>query len=56
MAITVKELIEKLKDKDQSAEVEFIVANTTGQLMLADASTKTAKQMISILKMFGGQK
>lgn len=56
MAITIKELVEKLKEKDQSTEVEFIVAKTSGELVVVDASKNTAKQMVSILKMIGGSK
>jgi hypothetical protein len=51
MAITVAELIEKLKEKDQEAVVEFVVATESGQLVCADVS-KTAKAMAAILKMF----
>lgn len=52
MAITVEALIEKLKEKDPRAEVEFIVAKTTGELVCADVS-KTAAGMAKVLKMFG---
>lgn len=51
MAITVRELIEKLKEKDQDFSVEFIVAKENGELVCADVS-KTAKSMTAMLKLF----
>lgn len=48
----VAELIEKLKEKDQAAEVEFIVVKTDGELVTMDVS-KQAKPLIKLLKMFG---
>ena len=48
---TVAELIELLKTKDQTAEVEFIVCKTNGQMMAADVKTQ-AQPIIKFLKMF----
>lgn len=50
MAIKVSDLIEKLKEKEQDAVVEFIIAKESGELVCADVS-KTAKDMGKILKM-----
>jgi len=49
--MTVAELIDKLKQKDQGAEVEYIVVKTTGELVVADVS-KQAKPMTKFLKHF----
>jgi len=51
MSITVEALIEKLKEKDPKAEVEFIVAKTTGELVCAHVKAQ-ASNMAKMLKMF----
>ena len=50
-AITIKELIERLKTKDQEKEVEFIVVDTDSWMVCAEIETK-ATNMLKILKMF----
>ena len=52
MAIPVSKLIEKLKEKDQNAEVEFVVVETNGNLVCMDLANNT-KDMAKLLKMFG---
>lgn len=49
--MTIAELIERLKMKDQAAEVEFIVAEKNGKLVTVDVSTQ-AGPMIRFLKPF----
>ena len=51
MAIKVKELIKKLKDKDQDAEVEFIVVKTNGDMVAMEVET-SAHNMATLLSMF----
>ncbi len=51
----ISELIENLKTKDQDAEVEFIVAKTSGELVCAQVKS-TAQSMFKFLKMFAGVK
>lgn len=51
MATTIAQLIEKLKEKDQAAEVEFIVLKTDGELVTMDVA-KHAKVLIKMLKLF----
>jgi len=51
MAIKVKELIKKLKEKDQDAEVEFVVVKTNGDMVVMDVET-SAHNMATLLSMF----
>jgi len=51
MAITVKDLVEKLKEKDQDKEVEFVVVGTDGMMVCMDVKS-SAKSMVDLLKMF----
>lgn len=51
--MTVAELVVKLQAKDQTAEVEFIVVKTDGEVVCADIA-KQAKSIGKFLKMFGG--
>lgn len=49
--MTTAKLIEVLKTKEQSAEIEFVIVQTDGVLVASFISTK-AKAMLSFLKMF----
>lgn len=49
--MTTAELIEVLKTKEQSAEVEYIIVQPNG-LLVAASITNSAKSMLSFLKMF----
>lgn len=49
--MTIADLIESLKTKDQAAEVEFIVVKTDGQI-LAIKLKEMAKPMQTVLKLF----
>jgi NMD protein affecting ribosome stability and mRNA decay len=51
MAIKVKKLIKKLKEKDQDAEVEFIIVKTNGIMICMDVNS-SAKNMVDLLKLF----
>lgn len=53
MAIKIEELVKKLQDKDQNAEVEFIVVKTDGDMVCMDVE-KSARSMVKLLKLFGG--
>lgn len=55
MSIKIKELIKKLKEKDQNAEVEFVVVKTTGALVVMDLET-SANNIAQLLEMFGPTK
>lgn len=48
----LKDLIEKLKEKDLDADVEFIVVKSDGEVVSASVE-KQAKPMLNFLKMFG---
>lgn len=52
MAIKIKELIKKLQEKEQDAEVEFVVVKTNNELICMDIKTK-AHNLTQLLKMFG---
>lgn len=49
--MNVSELVERLKLKDQTAEIEFIVVTTDGLLVTANVG-KQAKPMVKFLKNF----
>jgi hypothetical protein len=51
MAIKTKDLVKKLQEKDQDAEVEFIVVKTDGEMVCMDVEAK-AKSMVDLLKLF----
>lgn len=51
MAIKIKELIKKLGEKDQNAEVEFVVVKTNGNMVCMDIKSN-AHDMTKLLNMF----
>lgn len=51
--MTIADLIEKLKTKDQDTDVQFIIVKTDGELVAAVVSAEQAKPMIKVLKRFG---
>ena len=51
MAIKVKDLIKALEEKEQDAEVEFVVVKTNGDLVVMDIETR-AHNMATLLSMF----
>lgn len=51
MSIRVKDLLKILKEKDQDADVEFMVVKTNGELVCMDIST-SAKSMVDLLELF----
>ena len=53
MSIKIKQLIEKLREKDPEADVEFVVVETTGEgnLVCMDIEAN-AHQMAELLTMF----
>lgn len=50
--MTIADLIEKLKTKDQSADVQFIIVKTDGEIVAAVVSSEQAKSMTKLLKNF----
>ena len=51
MAIKVKELVKKLKEKDQNAEVEFVVVNINGEMVCMDIAS-SAHNITKLLQLF----
>lgn len=49
---TVADLIEKLKEKDQSLPVQFIVVSNNGAVVAVDFSTQAAS-VAKVLKLIG---
>ena len=52
MAMQVKELIKKLKKKDENAMVEFVVVNVNGNLVCMDIQSNGV-DLQKLLAMFG---
>jgi len=50
---TIADLIEVLKTKDQTAEVEHLVLGTNGAIVAMNITSKQAKPIIKVLKMMG---
>lgn len=50
---TIAEVIARLQRMDQTAEIEYVVCKTDGEILDISVS-KQAKPMIKMLKMFGG--
>ncbi len=55
MAIKIKDLIKKLREKDQNKEVEFIVVDTDGFAVCIDVEMKASHSMEELLSIFGNK-
>jgi len=51
MSIKIKDLIKKLEEKDLEAEVEFVVVETTGNMVCMDIKSN-AHDMAELLSLF----